>query len=75
LDENLRKPAQVIGIKLLDKIFVKESEEPMAAKLHKEGTPVVEMGIFMAVFAYLFGFYSLVRHLYNNGTGPKVKPY
>ena len=64
----------MIGIKLLDKIFVKESDQPMTARLHKKGTPVVEMGIFMAIFAYLFGFYTLVRHFYFRGHSGKIKP-
>ena len=57
----------MIGIKVLDKIFVKESDQPLAARLHKKGTPVIEMGIFMAVFIYLFGFYTLARHFYYRG--------
>lgn len=72
LDENLRKPVQALGIKVLDKIFVREQDGPMEAKLHKKGSPVLEMGLFMGISVYLYLFYTFARIVYTKGTS-KVK--
>ena len=64
LNENLRKPVQAIGVKVLDKVFAKESNMPVEAKLHRKGTPVLEMSIFLGIFAYLYAAYTVARLAY-----------
>ena len=72
-DNNLRKPAQTIGIKILDKIFARESEEPFELRLHQPGEPFLEMGIFAIVFAYLYLVYVAVGRFFVQNSGSKVK--
>ena len=57
----------------MDKAYVRESEVPFTLRLHQPGSPVTEMAIFMSVQAYLYGLYSLIRYLWLNKTGAKVK--
>ena len=57
---------------MLDKIFMRESDGPMESKLHKKGSPVLEMGIFLGIFVYLYACYSVARFIYTRGTA-KVK--
>ena len=73
-DENLRQPAQSIGVRLLDKVFVRDSITPMAGSIHKKGSPMADLVVFIAVSVYLYGLYSLVRN-FASKRDPKVKPY
>jgi len=75
--ENLSKPATSMGIKVLDRVFVRESDDAVTLKVHHKGTPIADLAIFMAVFAYLYALYTAVRHYYgqtdNSSAGSKVK--
>ena len=50
-----------MGIKILDKVYVKESDMPMTLRLHQLGEPLIEFSIFIAVFAYLVAIYTVMR--------------
>jgi len=71
--ENLSKPAHQLGIKVIDRVFVREPELPLTLRLHQKRTPILEMLIFTAIFAYLYGLYSALRHFYLRTGGSKVK--
>ena len=66
-----------MGIKVLDRVFVRENDDSVTLKVHHKGTPVAELAIFMVIFAYLYAFYSAVRYYYgqadNSGSTSKVK--
>ena len=64
LGENLRSKVQQIAVKVLDKVFVRESESALTLRLHEPGSPLVDVGIFLVVFAYLYGVYVGVRQLW-----------
>ena len=58
----------------MDKAYVMEANQPLTLRLHSKGTPLTELVIFLAVFAYLYGFYVLVRHLFaEKPSSSKVK--
>ena len=74
--ENLGKQAQTIGIKVLDQIFVRESDEAVTLRVHQKGTPLIETVIFLVVFAYLYIVYTATRSYFgpsDQQKGSKVK--
>lgn len=66
LDENLRRPVQQIAVKIMDKVFVREGDSALTLRLHEPGSPLLDIVIFLAVFAYLYAFYAGVRNYWVN---------
>ena len=71
--ENLSKPAQSVTVKILDKVFSREADEPFTLRLYKKGTPLIELVTFLAVYGYLYLLYIGIRNNFATTITPGVK--
>ena len=50
-----------MAIRVLDKVFVRENDAPLALRLHEPGNPLIDFAIFFATIIYLYAFYAGVQ--------------
>lgn len=60
----MRNKVQMIAVKVLDKVFVHESNSAFQLRLQEPGKPLIEVAIFIATLAYLYAFYVGVRNFW-----------